>query len=196
MTDMNEALISVMERIFDSEDTTVGGGAASALSGAMAAGMIGMVARLSAKKPVNLTVEEYGEIAEECDKLTAQLQQGAVNDMLAYRRIVDAFRLPKETEEEKAERKEAIQAAAIYAAEVPRDNGRLNTRVHALGQRLRNHSNPACISDLMSALYLSAGGIKDCALNINANLGMIKDEQAAAGLKNEMTELLLQAISS
>ena len=93
---MNEALISVMERIFDSEDTTVGGGAASALSGAMAAGMIGMVARLSAKKPVNLTVEEYGEIAEECDKLTAQLQQGAVNDMLAYRKIVDAFRLPKE----------------------------------------------------------------------------------------------------
>lgn len=191
---MKPEVTEVLSKIINSDDTTVGGGSASALSGAMAAGMISMVAKLSKKKPVNFTVEQYDAISAECDALAEQLQQGSVNDTLAYRMIVDAFKLPKGTDEEKAARSAAVQAAAIKAAEVPRDNARLNARVHQLGAMLRGNSNPACLSDLTSALYLAEGGVKDCVLNIQANLGMIKDEATRSALKEDMLELLLQVI--
>ena len=191
---MKPEIIEVLAKILDSDDTTVGGGAASALSGAMAAGMIAMVAKLSRKNPVNFTQEQYDAIAQECDALVEKLQQGSVNDQLAYGRIVEAFKLPKHTDEEKAVRSAAVQAAAIKAAEVPRDNGRLNVRVYELGTMMKGNSNPACNSDLMSALYLSKGGIKDCVLNIQANLGLIKDENIKTALKEDMLDLLLQVI--
>ena len=88
----------------------------------------------------------------------------------------------------------AVEAAATRAAEVPLENGRLNARVYELGVQLRGNSNPACLSDLTSALYLAQGGVKACVLNINANLGLIKKEETIASLKEAMLELLLQAI--
>lgn len=191
---MNSGVAEVLNKIIDSDDTTVGGGSASALSGAMAAGMISMVAKLSKKKPVNFTEEQYDAISSECDELAEKLQQGCINDTLAYCMIVDAFKLAKGTDEEKAARSAAIQAAATKAAEVPRDNARLNARVHELGFSLKGNSNPACLSDLTSALYLAEGGVKDCVLNIQANLGMIKDEATRAALKEDMLDLLLQVI--
>lgn len=191
---MNHDLIEVMDKMFDSNDTTVGGGCASALSGAMAAGMIGMVAKLSKKKPVNFTVEQYDAIAAECDELVEKLKEGCVNDNKAYCMIVDAYKLPKETDEEKAARRAAIEAASTKAAEVPRDNAVMNARVYALGTMLKGNSNPACMSDLTSALYLSESGVKDCVLNIQANLGSIKNEETRAALKEDMLNLLLQIL--
>lgn len=191
---MRPEVADVLSKIIDSEDTTVGGGSASALSGAMAGGMIAMVAKLSRKKPVNFSVEQYDAIAAECDALAEKLQQGCVNDTQAYCMIVDAFKLPKGTEAEKAARSAAVQAAAIQAAEVPRDNAYLNARVYELGSSLLGNSNPACYSDLSSALYLSQSGVKDCVLNIQANLGMIKDEAVKSAFKDDMLSLLLKVI--
>lgn len=191
---MRPEVADVLSKIIDSEDTTVGGGSASALSGAMAGGMIAMVAKLSRKKPVNFSVEQYDAIAAECDALAEKLQQGCVNDTQAYCMIVDAFKLPKGTEAEKAARSAAVQAAAIQAAEVPRDNAYLNARVYELGSSLLGNSNPACHSDLSSALYLSQSGVKDCVLNIQANLGMIKDEAVKSAFKDDMLSLLLKVI--
>lgn len=191
---MDANMIEVLDKLLDSNDTTVGGGSASAVSGAMAAGMIGMVAKLSKKNPVNYTIEQYDAIAAECDELAEKLKRGCVNDTLAYRMIVDAFKMPKNSDEEKSARSAAVQAAAVKAAQVPRDNARLNARVHELGAMLKGNSNPACLSDLTSALYLSESGVKDCVLNIQANLGMIKDKATIAALKEDMLELLLQVI--
>ena len=191
---MRPEVADVLSKIIDSEDTTVGGGSASALSGAMAGGMIAMVAKLSRKKPVNFSVEQYDAIAAECDALAEKLQQGCVNDTQAYCMIVDAFKLPKGTEAEKAARSAAVQTAAIQAAEVPRDNAYLNARVYELGSSLLGNSNPACHYDLSSALYLYQSGVKDCVLNIQANLGMIKDEAVKSAFKDDMLSLLLKVI--
>lgn len=191
---MNDKIINVLDKLLDSDNTTVGGGSASALTGAMGASMISMVAKLSVKNPVNFSEEQYRAIAAECDELSQKLQQGCINDTLAYCMIVDAFKLPKSTDEEKSTRRAAVQAAAIRAAEVPRDNGKLNARVYELGTMLLGNSNPGCLSDLKSGLYLTKSGVKDCVLNIQANLGMIKDEAAVASLKEDMLKLLLSVL--
>lgn len=181
--------IGILRNVIDSSDTTVGGGAASALAGSMAAGMIAMVCRLSMKKPVGHTEEEYQKMAEEADTLAVKLLDGANADKAAFLKIRAAFSLSKTTEEEIAMRRKAVSDAAKIAASVPRDNGYNCWEVNQLAQSLVAKSNPACSSDLMSALYLSAAGVKGCCLNIEANLGLIKDEEAIAAFKQNIAEM-------
>ncbi|MEF9939978.1 MAG: cyclodeaminase/cyclohydrolase family protein [Clostridium sp.] len=181
--------LDVFNNVINSDDFTVGGGSASALAGAMAAGMVSMVAKLSIAKPVTLTVEDYQSISKEADELAQILLKGSVSDTEAYCMIKDAFALPKSTDEEKAIRKQAVQDAAYQAAVVPMTNGYNDKKVYDLACRLINASNPGCTSDLMSAKYLSEAGVKGCALNIEANLSMIKDEARINELTAAMEEL-------
>lgn len=181
--------LDVFNKVVDSDDFTVGGGSASALAGAMAAGMVSMVAKLSMTKPVKLTREEYTRISEDADKLAQTLLIGSEKDTEAYCMIKDAYAMKKDTDEEKMARKKAVQEAAYQAAVVPMTNGYNDKKVYALACRLEGSSNPNCLSDLLSAKYLSEAGIKGCALNIEANLAMIKDETRIKELTAAMTEL-------
>lgn len=181
--------MDVLKQIIDSTDFTVGGGSASALAGAMAAGMAAMVARLSLKKPVNLTVEEYEALIAEADVLAQKLQEGARKDTEAYCMIKDAFALPKETDEQKAARSKAVSCAGIVAAETPRNNGRMCQRAHEIACKLTGSSNPAASSDLASAVYLSDAGVRGCVLNVEANLSLIKDEAVVEALKKDIEML-------
>ena len=87
--------LDVFNKVVDSDDFTVGGGSASALAGAMAAGMASMVAKLSMAKPVNLTGEDYEAISKEADELAQKLLTGSEKDTEAYCMIKDAYALPK-----------------------------------------------------------------------------------------------------
>ena len=181
--------MDVLKQIIDSNDFTVGGGSASALAGAMAAGMSAMVARLSLKKPVNLAVEEYEALIKEADELAVRLHEGAYKDTEAYCMIKDAFALPKETDEQKAARSAAVSKAGTVAANTPRDNGMMCKRANEIARRLDGNSNPAASSDLASAIYLSESGVKGCLLNVEANLSLIKDEAVVAGLQKDIAVL-------
>lgn len=181
--------LDVFEKVVDSDDFTVGGGSASALAGAMAAGMVSMVAKLSMAKPVNLTKEDYEAVIAEADGLAKKLLQGSEKDTEAYCMIKDAYALPKSTDEEKEIRKQAVRDAAYQAALVPKNNGFDDKRVFELACRLENNSNPNCLSDLLSAKYLSEAGVKGCILNIQANLPMIKDEARTEEMTAAMEEL-------
>ncbi|MCH3949591.1 MAG: cyclodeaminase/cyclohydrolase family protein [Acidaminococcus sp.] len=173
---MKKDVLEILKKLLDSNDATVGGGAGSALASAIAASTISMVAKLSMKKPVNFDENKYKAISEDADKLSIELQNGCIKDREAYCQIVEAFKLPKSNDVEITQRKNAIQLAAVGAAEVPRDNGNLSVRVWKLGKMLLGNSNPACLSDLLFAIYMAESAIKDCALNIEANLSLIKDE--------------------
>lgn len=188
---MKEGVVEVLEKLLDPNDTTVGGGAGSALAGAVAASTIAMVASLSIKRPVLTDVGAYEKIIEECSSLSGSLQEGCVADRDAYCGIVNAFKLPRTSEPEIQIRKKAVQAAAIRAAEVPRDNARMALRVLELGQSLIGKSNPACLSDLEFAVFLAKGAVKDLAFNIEANLPLIRDEAVVKAFNDDMLELLL-----
>lgn len=178
--------LDILGKVIDSNDFTVGGGSASSIAGAMAAGMISMVSKLSMQKPVKLTVEEYEKISLEADELAAKLLEGSYKDTQAYCMIKDAYAMTKNNEEEKQARTKAIREAGKIAASVPRDNGYCCKRANELALLLIGQSNAAASSDLYSALYLSNAGVKGCILNIEANLALIKDENILESLKSDI----------
>ena len=177
----------VIEKIMDSKDTTVGGGSASAVAGAMAAGLVGMVARLSTGKQYGLPDERYLGIADELDMLAVKLKDGAVADTQSYLGIKAAFSLPKSTEAEKAIRRTAVEEAAIIAARVPLENGRAALRILELCKEMEGKFNTAASSDMEAGIMLAKMAVIDTALNVEANLSLIKtnginQELAAAAL--------------
>lgn len=179
----------ILNQIIDSKDFTTGGGSASAMAGAMAAGLVAMVARLSINKAYGLSEDEYEEIIEEADTIAKELELGAKLDAEAYMLIKSAYMLPKDTENDKKRRSQAIEKAGIEAAKVPMENAIKCKKIYEFCIMLKEKSNPNAISDLMAAAGLSKAGIEGCVLNIEANLPLIKDENIIARFKKEAVEL-------
>lgn len=179
----------VLELILDTDDVTVGGGSASALSGASACGLIGMVCKLSTKKDYGISPDDQLEYAKELEDLRDQLLAGVVTDANAYGVIRDAYKLPKETEEEKEARKEAIANAGVVGATAPMENAKLCRRVYDIGRELEGKSNPNCHSDLVIGYELAKIGTNGCIMNIEANLPLVKDEAKIGEFNKAIKEL-------
>lgn len=176
--DLYELLLKI-----NMEEERIGGGAASALMGSIAANMAAMVARISIGKNFGLSDEEYEEIIRKAGVLAEELKKGAVEDHNSYAGIVAAYRLPKGSEQEKAERRRKIDDAAYKASVVPLENGKGCMAVKELCSRLMERSNPSAFSDLYCALEMSALGVKGCILNVKANLPTIKDAERVSALQ-------------
>ena len=183
------SVYEVFDKILDSGNTTVGGGAASAIAGAMAAGLVAMVSRLSKGKELGLRDDDYDRLADELDGIVIQQKQGACDDEAAFLMIKDAFALPKSTDEEKAMRRAAVEAAAFRAASVPLENARRSVRVLEIAKELNGKYNTAAASDMACGVMLARMSVRGCALNIDANLGLIKTPETNASLTRASAEL-------
>ncbi len=182
-------LDEVMKRIYDSKDFTAGGGAASAVSAAMAASLVAMVSRLSTGRELGLPDETYESLAADLDEVSRDLRQGAVLDLQAFLGIKAAYAQPKSTDGEKAERRAAVEKAAYVAADVPRQNARLALQVAGAVGKLAGKSNPNAASDLEVGRDFAFSAIRGCLANIRANLGLIKDPDRIAELEKFVREM-------
>lgn len=180
--------IEVLGKILDSKDVTVGGGSASAISGAMAAGLIGMASRLSIGKDYGYTDKVYIELADELDKLSVELLEGSKKDTEAYLLIKNAFKLPKSTEEEKEIRRKAVSDAGIEAALVPKANADKCYRIYLISKMLEDNYNENASSDFIIGKNLALLGVQGCILNIEANLSLIKDKAVRRSLEDYIDE--------
>lgn len=180
---------NILDLMLDENDFTVGGGCASALAGAMATGLIGMVANLSKGKDYGYEDEKYDEFIKELNEMKAKFLEGTVNDNKAYLLIVNAYKLPKSTDEEKDKRREAIQNAGIEAANVPLSNALLNKRTYDIGRDLLEKSNPAAVTDLQAGIDLAKVGIDAGRANVLANIPLIKDKKVVEDLKKQIEGL-------
>ena len=144
---MDEPLKTFL-KVLDSENTSVGGGSASAMAGAMAAALVAMVARLSVGKDSMREDAFYRAIWGEAEVLSSELYSGALDDEKAFAAIRAAYRLPKDTTSEKTERRAALQKAMLQAARVPLHNAERCRRVLGLCAELETCSNPNAVSDL------------------------------------------------
>ncbi len=110
--------METFEKIFDPEDSSAGGGSASALAGAMGGALLAMVARLSKPGPED-GIADFNSLVQRGAVLSNRLRNGADEDSKAFQAVVDAYRLPKESAADKSGRQRAVQAAWGIAAETP-----------------------------------------------------------------------------
>lgn len=183
---MSDGLLGL---VIDSADASVGGGSASALAGAMAAGLVGMVARLSTNRRFGLGDQEYLAAADETDELGRALLAGALEDADAYGLIKVAYGLPKDGDTALAARRAAIEKALEVAADVPLENARRSLRVREIWAALSGSTNPAADSDFGVAALLADAAIRGCLLNVEVNMVLLPDSPAATRLRQQTAVL-------
>jgi formiminotetrahydrofolate cyclodeaminase len=189
MANWTEEDVQAFLKVMDPADNATGGGTASAVAGAMAAGLVGMVARVSKGKPDLESDDFYDAIDAEAQDLTRELMQGGREDSEAFGAVMRSFTLPKCTDEEKAARSAAIQQAMVGATRVPLENGARCVRVLELADRVATSFNRNAESDLAVARSLAASGAEGCLDNVAINLSSVKDEATRIGLEDEANQL-------
>lgn len=186
--------IDAFLKVMDSADNSTGGGSASAIAGAMAAGLAGMVARLSMGKKDLGPTEHYEKIATRAETLCKELFDGGRKDSDAFAVVSDAFSMPRGTDEEKATRSAAIKKGMTLCAEMPLQNADGCREVLELCDQLLESYNTNASSDLECARHLATAGIKGCAANVRVNLPYLKDENQVRDLETRIDTLLKQAL--
>ena len=173
---------------------TPGGGAAAAYAGAMAAGLVGMVARLTVGQKKYAGVEPLMRtIMESADPLRQALTAAVTDDSAAFDAVMEAFRLPKETPEQQALRQAAIETAYTHAAEVPLRVARAAVNTLELAAQTAEHANLNALSDSGSAAHLAQAALKGAALNVRANATVVQDQAAADAWRAELVGLEVRA---
>jgi formiminotetrahydrofolate cyclodeaminase len=171
-------------------EPTPGGGAAAALAGAMGASHLTMVARLPKSKAA--TAEDAARLAAagaRCAGLAGDLKALIDRDSDAYAHVMAAYRRPKATDEEKAARSAAIQDAMRGATAAPLDVMRACAAAAEQGVVVAAMGNPSASSDAAVGFELLRAGLRGARLNVEINLGSIKDPEYVARVQAEIEEL-------
>ncbi len=177
-----------------SESPAPGGGSVSAAVGALGASLGAMVANLSAhKRGWDERWEEFSKVAERAMVAQRELLRLVDEDTRAFNAIMSAFGMPKEKEEEKKSRAEAIEAASKYAMEVPLRTARVALDVMEVCHEMVLSGNPNSISDAGVGVLCGRTAVLGAAMNVRINAGSIKDKQFAGRLLAEAGELEAKA---
>lgn len=169
---------------------TPGGGSVAALTGALGAGLISMVCNLTLGKEKYKGVEaEVARLLEESEKLRLELMGLIEADMGVYGKLSAAYKLPKDSDQDKAARTAAIQAALKEATGVPLAIARACARLVELCPPVGKVGNIGAISDIGVAVLLGEASLRSAALNVAINLGSLKDEAFVQSTRREMDGL-------
>lgn len=170
-----------------------GGGSCSSLAGALGAGLAVMVCQLTVGKK---SYQEYSEENKSKVESTLSLLQGFSKeltelidkDTIAFNHIMDAFKMPKETTEEKELRSKAIQEATWNAIATPYRMSELCLGSIENLTSLVELGNQNAISDLGVGILLLQAGLKGANMNVKINLSGVKDTERAKITLDQITE--------
>lgn len=179
-----------------SPNPTPGGGTAAAIAGAMGTSLLVMVAGLA--KSRNNTDDEkaaLGKARAAIEPITARLTDLADADAASFDAVMAAYRLPKNSDEDKQTRTAAIQAALRGATEVPLDTLRACAAALEQSRAVAAHGNASADSDTGVAIGLLKAAAAGAAANVRINLGGVKDEAFKAAAEAETARLLSAALA-
>lgn len=160
-----------------SESPAPGGGSISAYVGALGVSLGTMVANLSAhKRGWDDQWETFSEVAERGQKLKDTLLNLVDEDTRAFNRIMDAFALPKKTDEEKKIRNEAIQQASKVAMEIPFKVMETSYRSVEIMRAMAENGNPNSVSDAGVGALCALTAVEGAFLNVKINASGIHDK--------------------
>ena len=177
-----------------SESPAPGGGSVAASLGALGAALATMVANLSAhKRGWDARWKEFSDVAEQGQALIAELTALVDEDTAAFNRIMDALSMPKGSEEEKAARAAALEAATLYAASVPLRTMEASLKALPLALEMARKGNPASASDAGVAALAAFAAVRGAHLNVRINAAGLADKTPAAPLLERAAQIAAQA---
>jgi formiminotetrahydrofolate cyclodeaminase len=154
-----------------------GGGSVAALVGALGAALVSMVANLTVGKEKYKDVQpQIEQLLRESEKLRSEMQDLIQKDTEAYGALSGVYKMPKNTDEEKAARTATMQEALKIACKVPFEIGLKSLDIAKLAQRAADIGNVGAVSDAGVAVLLAQACAQSAALNVKINVNSIKDE--------------------
>lgn len=178
-----------------SNEPVPGGGSISALAGSLAAALTEMVAGLTIGKKKYADVEEEMKAAVEPMKaVCAQLLDDIKRDSESFDQYMQALTLPKETEEEKEARTEAMQNGLKAAVEVPLSVAKAACGILPYAETMVVKGNRTAVTDALVATMMARTAVLGAGFNVKINLESIKDQEYVDRIGKEVAELEKQAI--
>jgi glutamate formiminotransferase/formiminotetrahydrofolate cyclodeaminase len=173
-----------------SESPAPGGGSISAYMGALGVSLGTMVANLSSHKPGwDDRWEEFSDWAEKGQVLKDELIRLVDEDTNAFNRIMDAFGLPKGSEQEKAARIEAIQQATRYAIEIPFRVMKKSFETMEILKAMAETGNPNSVSDAGVGALAARSAVMGAFLNVKINAAGLNDKAYVASVLAEGSDI-------
>jgi len=180
---------SFLERLAAATPTP-GGGSAAAYTGAMAAALVGMVARLTIGKRDYADVQErMAAIAERADQLRAALESSVDADAKAFDGVLQAMRLPKQTPSEKEARAVQLERTTVQAAAVPLAVCRLAAETLELAAEVAWEGHRSAASDAGSAGALARAALNAAGLNVVVNVATLQKRATGQPWMDELEQL-------
>ena len=179
-----------------SESPAPGGGSISAYMGSLGAALATMVANLSShKRGWDDRWEEFSDHAERGTYLYNALLKKVDEDTDAFNQIMNAFGLPKSSDEEKANRSQAIQDATKNAIQVPFETMKLTLESMDLIHQMAKIGNPNSISDAGVGALAARSAVWGAYLNVKINMADLKDKEYVSRISKEAEEIKTNAIN-
>jgi formiminotetrahydrofolate cyclodeaminase len=191
---LKERTIEQFTKDLASDSPVPGGGSAAALAGATAAGLIAMVASLTIGKPgYEEHWEEMKRIREEMEEARGFFLDAMDEDAGSYSKVIECFKMPKNTEEEKACRINAIQNSLYEAAVVPLRVAEKTASLFEFAGIVIEKGNQNAASDGAVAALMARAATRGALFNVRINAQSLKDPQKRSELLKRAEELEKEA---
>lgn len=173
-----------------SKNPVPGGGSIAALGAGVSAALVGMVAGLTVGKKGFEDVEgRMAEIIEETAKERVNFIELIDTDSDAFNKVMSAFKLPKETDEDKKVRSAAIQEGYKTAAQVPLGIAKSAFKLLNLAEEVIEKGNQNAVTDGAVAAMMARTAVLSALYNVKINLGSIKDENFVDEVSKQVEDI-------
>ena len=168
-----------------------GGGSVAALSGALGTALSSMVCNLTIGKEKYKDVEdEIKKVLTKSEKIRKELTILIDEDTNAFNDVMKAFKMPKETDEQKKKRSNAIQQGYKTAASVPLKTAETCEKILDIAVVLAEIGNQNSITDAAVSALMAKAGVQGAILNVRINLRSIKDEAFVEKISKELIDII------
>jgi glutamate formiminotransferase / formiminotetrahydrofolate cyclodeaminase len=182
---------------------TPGGGSAAAYSGAAAAALVSMVARLTIGRKKYAAVEDSMQaILSQSESLRAELMQAIQLDASAFEKVMLAYKLPKDTQEQQEVRQQTIQQATLLATQAPMGVAHKALRILQLAEQVVRSGNASALSDGATGAAMARAALSGAGYNIRTNTTQLPASIGApflaelASLENRAAEIETRLLSA
>ena len=197
MADLKNLSVEEFAAVTASDAPAPGGGSVSALAGALGAALAEMVANLTVGKAKYAEVEdEMKELSAKGAEIRSELIAGIQKDTESFTMYMNALGMPKDTDEQKAVRREAMQNGLKEAAKVPLEVAETAAKIFPIAEAVVKRGNTNAVTDGLVASMMARTAVIGALFNVKISLGSIKDEAFVADMAAKVKALEELAITS